>query len=378
MITRFLPILLLLTSVLFASNTSLKDSTIESSQQQSAPKNKKDKRVRFVGIPTVSYNRSFGAGIGFMTNLVYDVNRNDTVSPPSMAGIFGSFYTNKTYFIGGGAKNYFKEDKWRTKLMIAHGKVNFQTYVELPPELIIVNPALPSDTIVDYSTTFFVTFLAGMRQIVGPFYLGLQCSFQQVKTTFDLDELSGKEEKNSLFGFGLASEYDTRNNIFNPSKGANAKIRSMSFLTALGSTTQYHRIATEYNHYFNIAENMVILARYYGIISVGDVPFAGQNIVGRDDLRGYSSGEYRGNQVYDLQAAFRWKFYKRLGAVAFGGIAVATDDWEGTNYSGILPAGGVGFRFMLLEKRKMNAGIDIAWGKNDWGLYFRLGEAFTK
>ena len=118
--------------------------------------------------------------------------------------------------------------------------------------------------------------------------------------------------------------------------------------------------------------------RIYSVVSVGDVPFSGQNIVGRDDLRGYSNGKYRADQVYNIQTEYRWNFYKKWGLVAFGGLAVATDNFNGDNYSGILPAIGTGFRFMAIPSRGINIGMDVAVGKEDWGLYFRIGETFTR
>ena len=47
-------------------------------------------------------------------------------------------------------------------------------------------------------------------------------------------------------------------------------------------------------------------------MSIGDVPFQGQNVVGQDDIRGYSSGKYRDNQAYVIQAEYRWRFYKKF------------------------------------------------------------------
>ena len=63
--------------------------------------------------------------------------------------------------------------------------------------------------------------------------------------------------------------------------------------------------------------------------------------------------------------------------VAFGGLGIATDDLHGTNYSGVLPSIGTGIRFKAIESKDINIGMDVALGKDDWGLYFRIGEAFT-
>jgi len=48
------------------------------------------------------------------------------------------------------------------------------------------------------------------------------------------------------------------------------------------------------------------------------------------------------------------------------------------SFSGLLPGAGAGIRFMAIESEKINIGIDVAVGKDDWGLYFRIGEAFGK
>ena len=42
----------------------------------------------------------------------------------------------------------------------------------------------------------------------------------------------------------------------------------------------------------------------------------------------------------------------------------------------ILPGIGIGIRFTAFTDNHMNVGLDAAVGKNDWGIYFRIGEAF--
>ena len=69
----------------------------------------------------------------------------------------------------------------------------------------------------------------------------------------------------------------------------------------MGSSNTYTNLNIEANKYYNLKERNVVLLRFFGQIAVGDVPFAGQNTVGRDDLRGYSNGKNRAGQVYVLQ-----------------------------------------------------------------------------
>jgi outer membrane protein assembly factor BamA len=215
------------------------------------------------------------------------------------------------------------------------------------------------------------------RRVIGDLFLGMRFTYSYLNTVFDAEYVP--DETLKLFGLGFQAEYDTRNNVFNPQTGGNGRVKTFSFFEKLGSSETYHRINLEYNKYFSLGKKAVILARFYGAISAGDsIPFNGQNTVGRDDLRGYTNGKFRANHVYDVQSEYRWNFYRKWGLVAFAGVAVATDNFKGDNYSGLLPGGGAGLRFLAIPKRKINVGIDAAVGKDDWGIYFRIGETFTK
>jgi hypothetical protein len=64
--------------------------------------------------------------------------------------------------------------------------------------------------------------------------------------------------------------------------------------------------------------------------------------------------------------------------VSFGGVATAINTSSDLQFSNMLPAVGAGIRFLAIPSSKINIGIDVAVGKEDWGLYIRIGEAFTR
>jgi outer membrane protein assembly factor BamA len=344
---------------------------------QSKRPDKKGKKVHLAFIPIISYNRSFGMQFGGMGNAYFNVNKKDTVSPASAVGLFGSVFTNKTYFVSLFNRLYFNNDQWRTKIGIGFGNINFQTFYETPEGIPGTNIPDDEGEFIDYRTQMAFFYAEGTRLVTGRLYLGLRFVYSGVKTQFDSDLLP--DETLRLFGFGLVTEYDSRNSVFTPHSGINTKIKTFSFLEALGSTVTYHRINIDFNKYFSLGNNATLLARFYGAVSLGDsIPFNGKNVVGRDDLRGYTNGKHRANQVYDIQSEYRWNFYKKWGMVAFAGVALATDNFKGDSYSGLLPSAGAGIRFKAIPSRNINIGIDAAIGKEDWGIYFRIGEAFTR
>lgn len=341
---------------------------------------KKEKKVRLVGIPLINYSNSFGASFGAFGSGFYRFKQKDTISPLSTSSLISTYSTNDTWFAGQINKFYLKEDKLRIKVGFGLGSVNFQTYVAWPG-LPDIPPIIPPEQIsegnfVDYNTTFQFAVVEVLKSVRKNLYVGGRIVYSHSKTEFE-SELIPKEELNQ-FGFGLSTELDSRNSQFAPTKGKHSNIKTLSFFEGIGSTNSYTRINLVYNHYFPIKERNTLLARFYSDISVGDVPFAGQNVVGRDDLRGYSNGKYRGEQVYAVQSEYRKWFREKWGYVAFGGLASAIDNSKDVNINNILPAAGVGIRFLAIPKANINIGMDVAVGKDDWGLYFRIGEAFTR
>jgi outer membrane protein assembly factor BamA len=143
----------------------------------------------------------------------------------------------------------------------------------------------PEDVFVAYNSTFQFGVLEVLRRVANNIYLGERVVYSHSLTTFDIG--TNPEEEINQFGLGILTEYDSRDDQFAPKRGSHAYIKTLSYSENLGSTNSYASINLVYNHYFPIGKRDILLTRDYSDISVGDVPFAGQNIAGRDDLRGY-------------------------------------------------------------------------------------------
>ena len=313
--------------------------------------------------------------------MFYHTKIKDTISPESISMFIASYSTNKTWFAIIPNKFYLKEDKYRSIFVAGVGNVNFQTYLDwgnIFNNLPINPPPIFEEvgTFIDYSTKFEFVYTNFTVNIYDRLYLGLNFMYAHTNTTFDINE--NLSDSQDLFGFGLSSEYDKRDSQMLPITGFNSKLFTNTFLESLGSTTNYTNITFEYNNYFKQGELNTLLLRAYAQAAFGDVPFAGQNVVGMDDLRGYSNGKFRANQVYDLQSEYRHWLSDKWGYVAFGGMATAIDKASELSFEKLLPAVGVGVRFMAIPSSKISVGIDVAAGKDDWGVYFRIGEAFGR
>jgi outer membrane protein assembly factor BamA len=149
----------------------------------------------------------------------------------------------------------------------------------------------------------------------------------------------------------------------------------------IGSDYEFVRYIITYSQFFRLSkenDKHVLVGRATANIATGDVPFEGQTVVGGDDIRGYSEGKYRNDQVYTLQAEYRLNFYRKWGLVAFGGIATAVAKISDIPDSPLLPGIGAGLRFRMLPSEKVNIGVDAGVGRGDYSITFRIGEAFGR
>jgi outer membrane protein assembly factor BamA len=246
--------------------------------------------------------------------------------------------------------------------------MNFQFFLNIPNA---------GGSFVDYTTLYSFGYAEFQRRIVSDWYLGGRFMLMRTKTTFDIPGIDA-EELTNMNNMGFVIVKDSRDNVYNPTTGTNLNLKTKHYRSSVGSDFKFDSYEFDYNKFFNLDEQRVLVARFAANVATGEVPFEGQNVVGRDDIRGYTDGKHRAEQVYALQSEYRWNIYKKWGMVAFAGLAAAVNSLSELSFDGLLPGAGVGIRYMAVPSEKINVGIDVAVGKNDWGLYFRIGESFGK
>jgi outer membrane protein assembly factor BamA len=353
----------LLQSFLFAQQS---DSTVTSTENSDSTElsfwDKHD--VNFAAVPMVNYDPAFQWNFAALVNVFFKVSPADTISPLSMGGAIVGYTTNKTWYWAIYTKLYMDEDNYRVTLGYGDASVNFQYYEDMVGGFI------------DFNSLHKFFLMEGQRRVFRRWYLGARYVYLKTKTKFDIEGEAGEPGTTNMSNIGFVVSHDTRDFIYNPYNGDYMNFKTAHYRDAWGSDYKFDDYQFDFTKFFNIDTTRVIAGRFAAFVATGDVPFEGQHVVQRDDIRGYTDGKHRANQVYDIQAEYRWNFYGKWGMVAFGGIATAVNSLNEISFNGLLPAVGVGIRYMAIPSEKINIGIDIAKGKDDWGLYFRIGETF--
>ena len=330
-----------------------------------------EKNLRFAAIPIINYNRTQGIYLGAFGQVFYNVNKKDTISPASSSGLLGIYTAEKSWAIGFIQQLYLAEDYWRIRLAAVRGNLNFQFFNG--------NPDANVGNFENYSNEVAIVMAQVQYKIWNRLYGGLYAEYNFTKTYFTSQGDSLDEQRMSNLGYVISQ--DSRDNVFFPTTGIFFNFKNQFYREWTGSDANFTKYRINYTQFFDLLEDQrhILVARLNFEIATGDVPFQGQAIVGMDDIRGYSEGKYRGNQVYDLQSEYRWMFNdSNFGVVGFFGIASAVESIDEIFSTKLLPGGGAGLRYRLIPSLKVNIGFDVGVGRDDYSLVFRIGEAFAR
>ena len=328
-----------------------------------------ERNLKFAGVPIPGYSDVLGASLGVVAMTYYKMDRNDDDLPPSITGLFGYYSANNSWVGGAFQRFHLKHDDWRLSAALGLGSIKYQ----FNPGAIA--PGFP-DIFLDYTTATDFVFAQGARRIRGKLYLGLAAVSWSAQVRLEPDRVETEAERYS--GPGGVAEWDRRDHVMYPTGGWLAKGRYLVYDGAFGADRDFQALRLELRGYRSLADSThVVAARVLDESAAGDVPFSGQNILsGNRNLRGYSNGRHRGDQLFVVESEWRWNFRRRWGAVVFGGLAWVADDLAALSWNETLPAAGVGLRFRLIESYKINARVDYGWGKDDQALYISVGEAY--
>ncbi len=179
--------------------------------------------------------------------------------------------------------------------------------------------------------------------------------------------------------FGLTSQIDTRKDknrsnegfvlttdvSFGPS-GLN-RPWSKSFSRVESSFVVYKDIFGE------VLPDVVAAFRVMGGVSSGDSPFAFRyQLGGANLLRGYLEDRFRGRKYYLQQTELRFPIWRMIGAAAQLGFGDITDG----SFTDAKMAYGIGLRIGLPPDWISKIRIDIAWGRDQMGVFANFGQTF--
>ncbi len=327
----------------------------------------------FVAMPIPLANPAIGNGLGVAALAIYQPSGS---ARPWTSGAGGLYTDTKSWGAAIFQKAYLGGDKYRVTAGVGTGVFNVDFF------------GIGSDAGADGRSIELEQKTSGalaevLLRVRKHVHAGVRFRYIKMDTTVDTSstlpqlQLPDLELQSQVAQLGLSGEYDTRDSEYNPRAGVYANAQWLYASDALGSDFEYPRLTAAVNGYHGINDKTVLAWRGSLCRSGSGAPFYDLCNYGQsNDLRGYTSGQYRDHAMFAVQAEVRRKIYKRLGAVAFVGVGEVATEFSKLNTKDLLPAAGVGARFEASTKYRVNVSIDYAVGDGSSAFYFYIGEAF--
>lgn len=249
-----------------------------------------------------------------------------------------------------------------------------------------------------YTTQTLNVELAYLKLIVPKIYAGLGYSYLQSDII--------KFEENGLLaqpglipgntgsissGFNINVRFDSRDNNLCASNGLYIDIKLANYEHWMGSQFDFTKIDIDVRKYIqpfgkHVLAFQVVLANTWGAPSFETMALLG----GKTIMRGHYIGRFRDNSLYATQVEYRlpigrsnWidnrtdiPFKERWGIVGFFGVGDVAASFGEVDFADIKSSLGVGLRYLVMPKERINVRIDFGFGTQNPGLYFNIREAF--
>ena len=171
------------------------------------------------------------------------------------------------------------------------------------------------------------------------------------------------------------AEFDTRDNVFTPTRGIYAESSWLASRKALGASDDFERFQQVLIGWHALTDDVTLGARANYAWSSDGTPFFLRPFI---QLRGVPAVRYQGDQAASVELEARWQFFGRWSVVAFGGAGETRTTRQTFAATQNVGSGGVGFRYLLASKFGMHAGIDVAHSPGTTAFYIVVGSAWFR
>lgn len=329
----------------------------------------------FLPIPVIVTEPAVGYGGGLVGLFVRPRREagDEGWSRPDLSGVGGFGTENGTWGAMAVDVTHWLDGRVKTMAGAGTGQVNLDFHG-------LGSTRGSFDTAVRYTLDFTGAVLQANWKVApkSPWALGVRYVYAEVEPRLrDEPAFPGLVDRTrvKVSAPGAILEYDSRDNVFTPTRGVYAETFFMASRESLGASTGFERFQQVGIGWFPVRHDVVLAARGDYQWASDDTPFFLRPYVA---LRGVPAVRYQGNRMASLEVEGRWQFYGRFSAVAFGGAGTTRANGDGFSATRSVGAGGVGFRYELARRFGLHAGLDIAKSRDTTAVYIVVGNAWFR
>ncbi len=335
-------------------------------------------RKGFLPVPIIITEPAVGYGGGMAAVFFRDSMRESAERkgpsgapiPPDMLAIAAAATQNGTKFGAIGGMASLDDDRWRYRGGVANTSVNLDFYG--------VGGELGDARKIGYNLEGW----ASMQQIL--YRLGASDAWISARWTY-LDMSSSLHADNAgdamlpdfsfakrSSGIGPTLEYDSRDNIFTPSRGWLGSLDVAFYDPAVGSDNRFQTYRAHVFAYWPVGD-VVLGGRLDGRAARGEIPFYMLPYV---DLRGVPAARLQDDNTGVAEGEVRWNVTPRWALIGFAGVARAWGAHEDFADSPTAVSKGGGFRYLIARRLGLYVGVDYADSNYGHAFYLQVGNAW--
>ncbi len=345
---------------------------------------KVNKNVNFTIIPGPVYGVSQKLGFAVLPMIVYNLNKSDSLSPPSSSAVMVYFDFYGSWETGLKQSLYWNENKWRAFITFQIGDLQLKYFGIGRDTSIISN----NDSNYVWSRQKELNvMITCFRKIYKGLYGGLECHYS-------LSNLQGSDSANTEIiekagiTTGKLSQtvliptfvWDNRDNIFWTTKGYYASINFQLSNRFLLSSKDYSILAGWVNGYHSLLKNskrLTLAWHFFAQAGWGEFPYSNYaNYCRGDNATGYTGNKYVNYSETTVQAELRYDLWKYIAFGGFMGTGKIFPSYSLFGQSAWLHFTGVRLYINIIPYRNIRLKLEASKGRQDYGFYIGIGQAF--
>jgi hypothetical protein len=345
---------------------------------------KVNKNVSFAIAPGPVFGVSQKIGFAVVPMLVYGLDRSDTLSPPSSTAVMIYFDFYGSWVTGIKQSLYWNQNKWRAFFSLDYGDLRMK-YFGIGRDTIIINNNDTNYTWaqqkeLDLSATCF-------RKIYSGLYGGFEFNYT-VANLQGTDSLSKAELNQSGLPLGKITQtaliptlvWDNRDNIFWSAKGYFASLSFQYSNRVFFNSPDYSIVSGWVNGHHSLlrqSKKLTLAWHFYAQAGWGDFPYRTYAMYCHgDNATGYTGGKYVNYSEATVQAELRYDLWKYIAFGYYIGTGKICPSFSVFGQSAWLNFTGVRLYINIIPYRNIRLRLEAAKGREDYGFYIGIGQAF--
>lgn len=330
---------------------------------------------RFMPIPLVVTEPAVGYGGGLAAMFVRPRKAagSEGFARPNMSIVAGVATENGTWAAFVGDSSHWFDDRVQSLAGGGTGEINLDFYG-------LGDASESLDEPVSYALDFSLAMLQGSWKLKpkSPWSIGLRYIYAQVEPKLnDEPQFPGLADSINMKISAPAAvlEFDSRNNLFTPTRGMFAESVYMASREELGASEDFERFQQVVMGWLPLADHWTLgLRADYQWASEG-TPFFLRPYI---KLRGVEAMRYQGDDMASAEVEARWQVRGRWSLVGAAGYGSARTDRALYSATRDIVSGAVGFRYELARKFGMHAGLDVGFSDDTTAVYIQIGNAWFR